>query len=177
MLALAVWKRDLQHDVSTVGPPRRDGQRGVSRGKRRAEAQVPPLDAALDAVPQSGKPLRPCLGCLQPLESGWNLRDAFRTAVHVSEVIRMATRTPVEVVPTSYSYVFSPYREPIARVTQGQRVVVHCDDAFESRIRSRDDVPSLAPAFMERLSFLFARGSLLPKLLRLPLPSQRPCFI
>jgi len=58
----------------------------------------------------------------------------------------MATRTPVEVVPTSYSYVFSPYREPIARVTQGQRVVVHCDDAFESRIRSRDDVPSQALA-------------------------------
>ena len=54
----------------------------------------------------------------------------------------MATRAPVEVVPKSYSYVFSPYREPIARVSPGRQVVVHCDDAFESRIRSREDIPS-----------------------------------
>lgn len=58
----------------------------------------------------------------------------------------MATRSPVEVVPNSYSYVFSPYREPIARVSPGQPVVVHCDDAFESRIRSKDDIPSRALA-------------------------------
>ena len=58
----------------------------------------------------------------------------------------MATRTTVEVVPTSYSYVFSPYREPVARVRTGQQVVLHCDDAFESRIRRREDVPSLALA-------------------------------
>jgi len=54
----------------------------------------------------------------------------------------MATKIPVEVIPSSYSYVFSPYREPIARVSPGQPVVVHCDDAFESRIRSTEDVPS-----------------------------------
>lgn len=58
----------------------------------------------------------------------------------------MPTTTPVEVVPNSYSYVFSPYREPIARVSPGQPVVVHCDDAFESRIRSKDDIPSRALA-------------------------------
>jgi amidase len=61
-------------------------------------------------------------------------------------VIIMPTTTPVEVVPSSYSYVFSPYREPIARVSPGQPVVVHCDDAFESRIRSQDDIPSRALA-------------------------------
>lgn len=54
----------------------------------------------------------------------------------------MATRVPVEVTPKSYSYVFSPYRDPIARVSPGQPVVVHCDDAFESRIRSVEDIPS-----------------------------------
>ena len=35
----------------------------------------------------------------------------------------MASTATVEVVPTSYSYVFSPYREPVARVKAGQRVV------------------------------------------------------
>ncbi len=58
----------------------------------------------------------------------------------------MASTAAVEVVPTSYSYVFSPYREPVARVKAGQRVVIHCDDAFESRIRSQDDIPSVALA-------------------------------
>ena len=58
----------------------------------------------------------------------------------------MATAKTVEVVPETYSYVFSPYREPIAHVGQGQRVVIQCDDAFESRIRSRDDLPSRALA-------------------------------
>lgn len=52
----------------------------------------------------------------------------------------------VEVVPGSYSYVFSPYREPIARVRPGQQVVIQCEDAFESRIRSTSDVPSRALA-------------------------------
>ena len=58
----------------------------------------------------------------------------------------MATGAPVEVVPSSYSYVFSPYREPIVRVSPGRQVVMHCDDAFESRIRSTDDIPSRALA-------------------------------
>jgi acetamidase/formamidase len=58
----------------------------------------------------------------------------------------VANAVPVEVVPKSYSYVFSPYREPVARVPPGQRVTVHCDDAFESRIKRSDDIPSVALA-------------------------------
>ena len=52
----------------------------------------------------------------------------------------------VEVVPEDYSYVFNPYREPVARVEPGQRVVIHTEDAFESRIRTPDDLPSKALA-------------------------------
>jgi amidase len=50
----------------------------------------------------------------------------------------------VEVRPESYSYVFSPYREPVARVKLGERVIIYTDDAFESQIRSEADVPSVA---------------------------------
>src|SRR5918998_6981806 len=52
----------------------------------------------------------------------------------------------VEVVPTDYSYVFNPYREPIARVKPGERVTIHTDDAFESRITRKEDLPSRALA-------------------------------
>ncbi len=52
----------------------------------------------------------------------------------------------VEVVPEDYSYVFNPYREPIARVEPGQRVTIHTEDAFESRIHTPDDLPSKALA-------------------------------
>src|SRR6185369_7861859 len=58
----------------------------------------------------------------------------------------MAASKTIEVIPQSFSYVFSPYREPIARVRPGDRVVIQCDDAFESRIRSKDDLPSRALA-------------------------------
>ena len=59
----------------------------------------------------------------------------------------MATEArTVEVRPESYSYVFNPYREPVARVSPGDRVVVHTEDAFESRIQGVDDVPSRALA-------------------------------
>jgi amidase len=51
-----------------------------------------------------------------------------------------------EVVPKDYSYVFNPYREPIARVNPGERVTIHTDDAFESRITKKDDLPSHALA-------------------------------
>jgi amidase len=51
-----------------------------------------------------------------------------------------------EVVPKDYSYVFNPYREPIARVNPGERVTIHTDDAFESRITKKDDLPSRALA-------------------------------
>lgn len=52
----------------------------------------------------------------------------------------------VEVVPDDFSYVFNPYREPVARVEQGQKVVIHTEDAFESRINTVDDLPSRALA-------------------------------
>jgi amidase len=51
-----------------------------------------------------------------------------------------------EVVPSDYSYVFNPYREPVARVNPGQRVTIHTDDAFESRITKKEDLPSRALA-------------------------------
>jgi acetamidase/formamidase len=52
----------------------------------------------------------------------------------------------VTVVPEDYSYVFNPYREPVARVEPGRRVVIHTEDAFESRINTADDLPSRALA-------------------------------
>jgi len=52
----------------------------------------------------------------------------------------------VEVVPRDYSYVFNPYREPIARVKPGERVTIHTDDAFESRITKKENLPSRALA-------------------------------
>ena len=52
----------------------------------------------------------------------------------------------MEVVPEDYSYVFNPYREPVARVKPGQRVVIHTEDAFESRIKTVEDLPSRALA-------------------------------
>jgi hypothetical protein len=52
----------------------------------------------------------------------------------------------VEVVPEDYSYVFNPYREPVASVQTGQRVLIHTEDAFESRINTADDLPSQALA-------------------------------
>ena len=52
----------------------------------------------------------------------------------------------VGVVPEDFSYVFNPYREPVARVQPGQRVVIHTEDAFESRINTSDDLPSRALA-------------------------------
>jgi amidase len=51
-----------------------------------------------------------------------------------------------EIVPQDYSYVFNPYREPIARVKPGARVTIHTDDAFESRITKKGDLPSRALA-------------------------------
>ncbi|MBC8466584.1 MAG: acetamidase/formamidase family protein [Deltaproteobacteria bacterium] len=51
-----------------------------------------------------------------------------------------------EIKPEGYSYVFSPYLEPIARVRPGEKVLIHTDDAFESRIQSAADLPSKALA-------------------------------
>ena len=52
----------------------------------------------------------------------------------------------IEVRPASYSYVFNPYLEPIARVQPGDEVTIHCEDAFESRITTAADLPSEALA-------------------------------
>src|SRR5918997_1405671 len=52
----------------------------------------------------------------------------------------------VEVVPQDYSYVFNPYREPIARVKPEERVTIYTNDAFESRITRKEDFPSRALA-------------------------------
>lgn len=49
----------------------------------------------------------------------------------------------VEVKPVSYSYVFSPYLKPIAEVNTGDKVVLYTEDAFESRIKTAKDLPSL----------------------------------
>ena len=53
---------------------------------------------------------------------------------------------PIEVKPESYSYVFNPYREPVARVSPGDRVTIYTEDAYESRIQSVEDLPSRALA-------------------------------
>jgi amidase len=52
----------------------------------------------------------------------------------------------VEIKPEDYSYVFNPYREAIERVNPGDRVTIHTNDAFESRIQSESDVASKALA-------------------------------
>jgi len=52
----------------------------------------------------------------------------------------------VEVVPQDYSYVFNPYRESIARVKPSERVTIQTNDAFESRITKKEDLPSRALA-------------------------------
>jgi amidase len=51
-----------------------------------------------------------------------------------------------EVIPETYSYVFNPYREPIARVKPKEQVTIHTNDAFESRITKKEDLPSRALA-------------------------------
>src|ERR671913_1245178 len=52
----------------------------------------------------------------------------------------------VEVVPRDYSYVFNPYREAIAQVKPRERVTIQTNDAFESRITKKGDLPSRALA-------------------------------
>ena len=47
-----------------------------------------------------------------------------------------------EIRTSRYSYVFSPYATPIARVASGDTLDVHTEDAFESRVQSEDDLPT-----------------------------------
>ncbi len=52
----------------------------------------------------------------------------------------------VEVKQKKYSYVFSPYLEPVASVKPGDTVILYTNDAFESRITKKEDLPSKALA-------------------------------
>jgi amidase len=49
----------------------------------------------------------------------------------------------VEVKQHAYSYAFNPYLEPVARVTPGDRVLLHTEDAMGGSIRSKMDLPSV----------------------------------
>ena len=49
-----------------------------------------------------------------------------------------------EIKPEFYNYVFSPYLEPAIRIKRGDTVVFHTEDAFESRIKTHDDLPAKA---------------------------------
>jgi acetamidase/formamidase len=52
----------------------------------------------------------------------------------------------VEVKPKKYSYVFSPYLKPEVKVKPGDKVIIYTDDAFESRVKKKSDLPSKALA-------------------------------
>lgn len=47
-----------------------------------------------------------------------------------------------EIRTTQFSYVFSPYPEPLASVRPGDVLDVYTEDAFESRIQSTGDLPT-----------------------------------
>lgn len=63
--------------------------------------------------------------------------------------------------PGTYSYVFSPYAEPIARVAPGETVAMFTKDAFEDRITDPDDVPSeiLGPYLNPQTGPLYIEGA------------------
>src|SRR5437773_75200 len=44
--------------------------------------------------------------------------------------------------PGAYSYVFSRYVDPIARVEPGETIAIYTEDAFATRITSADDRPA-----------------------------------
>jgi acetamidase/formamidase len=52
------------------------------------------------------------------------------------------TAAITEIRTSEYSYVFSPYAEPIATVQPGEVLDVYTEDAFGSRVQSTDDLPS-----------------------------------
>lgn len=51
-----------------------------------------------------------------------------------------------------YKYVFSPYVEPVARVAPGEEVIIYTEDAFKSRIKTSEDIPSKALAAVKFLN-------------------------
>lgn len=61
----------------------------------------------------------------------------------------------------AYSYVFSPYAEPIARVQPGETIAMFTKDAFEDRITKPDDVPSeiLGPYLNPQTGPVFIEGA------------------
>ena len=52
----------------------------------------------------------------------------------------------IEVKPDVFSYVYSPYLEPVAVVKPGDDVIVYTEDAVESRIKTKADLPKKALA-------------------------------
>ena len=48
----------------------------------------------------------------------------------------------VEIRTERYSYVFSPYAEPIASVIPGDILDIYTEDAFKSRVQTEDDLPT-----------------------------------
>jgi amidase len=48
----------------------------------------------------------------------------------------------VEIRTERYSYVFSPYAEPIASVIPGDILDIFTEDAFKSRVQTEDDLPT-----------------------------------
>jgi acetamidase/formamidase len=51
--------------------------------------------------------------------------------------------TPVREIRTDrYSYVFSPYAEPVATVSSGETLDIFTEDAFESRVQTEADLPT-----------------------------------
>jgi amidase len=52
------------------------------------------------------------------------------------------TIAATEIRTTRYSYVFSPYAEPIATAQPGDVLDIYTEDAFESRIQSTSDLPT-----------------------------------
>jgi amidase len=61
----------------------------------------------------------------------------------------------------AYSYVFSPYVEPIATVSPGETVAVYTEDAFGGRITTSEDLPSkvLGPYLNPQTGPLYIEGA------------------
>ena len=57
----------------------------------------------------------------------------------------------IEVKPKTYNYVFSSHIAPAVRAKPGDKVILYTDDAFESRIKKKSDLPSKA---LETAKFL-----------------------
>lgn len=60
----------------------------------------------------------------------------------------------------SYSYLFSKYVEPIAKVADGETVVIHTLDAFEGALKSeKDDVGKVGPYLNPQTGPIYVEGA------------------